>query len=37
MMIDKFLERTLAYNERMVDAVNRHRYPLVDVTQSNVT
>ena len=37
MMIDKFLERTLAYNERMVDAVNRHRFPLVDVTQSNVT
>ena len=36
-MIDKFLERTLAYNARMVEAVNRHDLPLIDVTQSNVT
>ena len=36
-MIDKFLERTLAYNARMVEAVNRHDLPLKDVTQSNVT
>ena len=36
MMIDKFLERTLAYNERMVDAVNRHGGVLIDVLQSNV-
>ena len=36
-MIDKFLERTLAYNARMVKAVNRHDLPLIDVTQSNVT
>ncbi len=37
MMIDKFLERTLAYNERMVDAVNRLGFTLVDVRHSNVT
>ena len=36
MMIDKFLERTLAYNARMVDAVNQHGFILVDVLQSNV-
>ena len=36
-MIDKFLERTLAYNARMVEAVNRHGFALIDVTQSNVT
>ena len=35
-MIDKFLERTLAYNARMVDAVNRHDFTLVNVHQSNV-
>ena len=37
MMINKFLERTLAYNARMVDAVNQHGFILVDVMQSNVT
>ncbi len=37
MMIDKFLERTLAYNKRMVDAVNRLGFTLVDVRHSNVT
>lgn len=36
MMIDKFLERTLAYNARMVGAVNRHGFILVDVFQANV-
>ena len=36
MMIDKFLERTLAYNACMVDAVNQHGFILVDVLQSNV-
>ena len=35
-MIDKFLERTLAYNARMVDAVNQHGFPLVNVQQSNL-
>ena len=34
-MIDKFLERTLAYNARMVDAVSQHGFVLVDVLQSN--
>lgn len=37
MMIDKFLERTLAHNARMVDAVNQYGFILVDVMQSNVT
>ena len=37
MMIDKFLERTLAYNARMVDAVSQHGFILIDVLQSNVT
>ena len=36
-MIDKFLQRTLAYNALMVDAVIRHGFMLVDVLQSNVT
>ena len=35
--IDKFLDRTLAYNARMVDAVNRHGFTLVNVRQSNAT
>ena len=35
-LIDKFLQRTLAYNARMVDAVSRHGFILVDVLQSNV-
>ena len=34
MMIDKFLERTLAYDALMVDAVNRHGFVLVDVMNS---
>ena len=37
MMIDKFLERTVVYNARMVDAVTRRGFFLVDVLQSNVT
>ena len=37
MMIDKFLERTLAYNARMVAVVNQHGFTLVDVMQSNAT
>ncbi len=36
MMIDKFLERTLAYNARMVAAVNQHGFILIDVLQSDV-
>ena len=35
-LIDKFLQRTLAYNARMVDAVTRHGFILVDVLQSDV-
>ena len=35
-LIDKFLQRTLAYNARMVDAVSRHGFILLDVLQSNV-
>ncbi len=36
MMIDRLLERALTYNARMVAAVNRHRFILVDVLQSDV-
>lgn len=36
MMIDKFLERTLAYNARMVDVVSQRGFILIDVLQSNV-
>ena len=36
-MIDKFLERTLAYNARMVDAASQHGFILIDVLHSNVT
>ena len=35
-MIGKFLERTLIYNKRMVKAVNRHGFVLLDVSRSNV-
>ena len=35
-MVDKFLERTLIYNAKMVEVVNRHDYVLVDVLQSDV-
>ena len=34
MMIDKFLERTLAYNALMVEVAGRHGLALVDVLQS---
>ncbi len=34
-MIDKFLERTLAYNARMVEAVNRLSFNLLDVEHSS--
>ena len=37
MMIDKFFERTIAYDERMVDSVNRLEFPLLHVRSSNVT
>ena len=36
MMIDKFLERTLAYNARMVQAVSENGFVLVDVLQNSV-
>ena len=36
LMVDKFLGRTLVYNERMIDVVNRHGFHLVDVLQSGV-
>ena len=36
-LIDKFVERTLAYNARMVEVVNRHGFILVDVRRSNVS
>ena len=35
-MVDKFLERTLIYNAKMVEVANRHDYVLVDVLQSDV-
>ncbi len=35
-MIDKFLERTLAYNAQMIEIANRHGFILVDVLQANV-
>lgn len=36
-MIDKFLERALAYNERMIAAVYRLGFALIDVRYSNRT
>ena len=36
-MIDKFLQRTIAYNARMVEIVNRRGFNLVDVMDSNAT
>ena len=36
-MVDKFLERTVAYNTRMVEVVNRRGFNLVDVMDSNAT
>ena len=35
-LVDKFLERTLAYNSLMTDVVSRHGFVLVDVSQSSV-
>ena len=35
-MVDKFLERTIAYNARMVEAVRRRGFILVDVLESDV-
>ena len=35
-MIDRLLERTLAYNARMVAAANQHVFILVDVLKSDV-
>ena len=35
-MIDKFLQRSLAYDARMVEAVARHGFVLIDVLQSDV-
>ena len=34
-MIDKFLERTITYNARMIEAVNRHAFTLLEVRRSN--
>ena len=36
MMIDKFLERTLAFNARMIAAVKRQGFILVDILHSDV-
>ena len=36
-MIDKFLQRALAYDALMVEAVRQHGFILVDVLQSDVT
>jgi len=36
MMVDKFLDRTLAYNTRMIDLVDRHGFLRLDVRQSGV-
>lgn len=35
-MIDKFLGRSLAYDKRMVEAVNRHGFLLLDVSRSEI-
>ena len=35
-LVDKFLERTLVYNARMIEIVNRLDFILVDVSQSDV-
>ena len=35
-MVDKFLQRTVAYNARMVEVVNRRGFNLVDVGPSDV-
>ena len=35
-LVDKFLERTLVYNARMIEIVNRRDFILVDVSQSDV-
>jgi 2-phosphoglycerate kinase len=35
-MIGKFLARTLAYDSRMVEVVNRHGLTLIDASQSDV-
>ena len=36
-MVDKFLQRTVAYDARMVEAVRRRGFNLVDVLDSDVT
>ena len=36
-MIDKFLQRTIAYDARMVEIVRRHGFMLLDVLQSDAT
>ena len=36
MMIRKFMDRTLAYNKRMIDIVDRHGFLRIDVHQSGV-
>lgn len=35
-MVDKFVDRTLAYNEQMIDAVERHEFRRVDILRSSV-
>ena len=36
MMIRKFIDRTLAYNKRMIDVVDRHGFLRIDMRQSGV-
>ena len=36
MLVDKFLERTLVYDVKMTEVVNRHGFILLDVSESNV-
>ena len=36
LMVDKFLERTLIYDAKMTEIVNRHGLILLDVSESNV-
>ena len=35
-MVDMFLERTLVYNAKMIEDVNRHDFTVVDVSESDV-
>ena len=35
-VVEKFLERTLVYNAKMIEVVNRHDFTVVDVSESDV-